>query len=154
MRDIHERFCKLSAAHQYNVVGYFLGGISMEEGGFTNSPKRPDYEHAKYALDRFEESLNRKENQPTEEEEEEAMVETTDQMNETYRTYEISDERFKNGKEAYNRLSPLPEKSIDLGDGRILKVQEWNTFSGKPEVIGFVKVEIKGIICLKKDAVK
>lgn len=35
------------------------------------------------------------------------------------------DSKFKNGAEAFNSLSQMPAKPIDLGDGRSLLITEW-----------------------------
>ncbi len=57
MRNTYDRFKKLTSEQQFQAVGYFLGGITMAEGGFTDSESRPDYQHAKYAVDLFEEAM-------------------------------------------------------------------------------------------------
>lgn len=57
MRDTYHRFKELTSEQQFQTVGCFLGGITMAEGGFTDSKSRPDYEHAKYATDLFEEAM-------------------------------------------------------------------------------------------------
>lgn len=59
MRDTYDEFCKLSSQQQQTVVGYFFSRVDIVESGFTDSKSMPDYEHAKYALDQFEDAIRR-----------------------------------------------------------------------------------------------
>jgi len=81
----------------------------------------------------------------------ENFVDITSLENTTYRT--VSNTKrpklFRDGRDVYNRLSIIPEGPIDLEDGRIFQIQEWNTFSGN-YYTGFLKVVTKGYIHKKE----
>jgi hypothetical protein len=60
---------------------------------------------------------------------------------------EMKMKEFKNGKETFNTLSPIPDQDIQLGDGRVLRVQGWRP-KGDPEVWSLVKIKITDYICM------
>ena len=55
-------------------------------------------------------------------------VDTTDMSNEEFRTFAaVKSVSYKNGCKAYNDLSPMPTEEIELPDGRVLRILEWQT---------------------------
>ena len=76
-------------------------------------------------------------------------VETTNQETEKFATHACSHGPFKNGREAFNALSPMPE-TVDLGDGRVLSLRVW-TPSATSVMYGgldLLDVSIQGFIRL------
>lgn len=80
------------------------------------------------------------------------VVDTTTLYNEKYRTKELADDgTFKSGADAFNTLSPVPSREnhpIDLGDGRLLSIQDWNP-EGNADNGNFLPISITGYIQLK-----
>lgn len=80
----------------------------------------------------------------------EPIAETTSLLNEQFRTHATRSPRFKNGAEAFNQLSPIPDEPIDLGDGRELRIVEWAPVGDEEVWCNKLNITVRGFICLKE----
>lgn len=82
------------------------------------------------------------------------LVETTNVDNEKFKTHSP-----ECGKDFFNLLSPIPDRPIDLGDGRVLKITKWvpigltgrSCRKGRRDIAeGVLPISIEGIISVKE----
>lgn len=82
--------------------------------------------------------------------------ETTGFENEKYRTHKAKyfygePGEFKNGKDAFNTLCPLPQTPISLDEERCLNITHWAPVADEDTIgFGVVRVRVEGFIELKK----
>lgn len=81
------------------------------------------------------------------------LVETTNLMNEDWRTFASRDndgayKTWKSAAECFNELSKIPMQDVQLGDGRVLRIRHWTPISDPHTTNPLLDIKIEGYICI------